>query len=377
MKTKRRALRIASFTAAAALAAVLPLSAPGAVFDTAPMTAFAVETAGVLQYEVEDDHIVIVGCDLSATDVEIPSSINGLPVTVIGDYAFNGIGITSVTIPDSVKKIGNWSFCMCSGLKTVTLPDSLEYVGIKAFEMCSELSEVNFPDKLVEFSSLVFDSTPWMTEQRKNGPLVIVNGDLIDAQTAKGEVVIPSDVKFVSPSAFELNEDITSVVFPSEVKNVSDNTFFYCSNLESVDVRNVGKIESMAFAYCDKLKDLKLSKNLTFIDNYAFADVTSRATITVYGTKEDWDKVEKDSEDQFLNNATYIFDDSIVAPPPEIQGDVNADNEFNTGDLVLLSKWLLGTPDTKLANWRAGDFDKDDRLDTFDLVQMRKALIEK
>lgn len=114
-----------------------------------------------------------------------------------------------------------------------------------------------------------------------------------------------------------------------------------------------------------------------YIDNYAFADVTSRATITVYGTKEDWDKVEKDSEDPFLKNATYIFDDSIVAPPPEIIGDVNSDNEFNTGDLVLLSKWLLGTPDTKLANWKAGDFDKDGRLDTFDLVQMRKALIEK
>ena len=377
MKTKRRALRIASFTAAAALAAVLPLSAPGAVFDPAPMTAFAVETAGVLQYEVEDDHIVIVGCDLSATDVEIPSSINGMPVTVIGDYAFNGIGITSIKIPDSVTKIGNYAFTMCSGLKTVTLPENLETVGIRAFEMCSALSEVNFPDKLVEFSSCVFESTPWLTEQRKKDTFVIVNGDLIDAQNAKGEVIIPSDVKYVSPSAFARNTDITSVVFPSGVKNVSDNTFFFCSNLESVDVRYVGKIESMAFAYCDKLKDLKLSKNLTYIDHYAFADVTSRATITVYGTKEDWDKVEKDSEDQFLNNATYIFDDSIVAPPPEIIGDVNADNEFNTGDLVLLSKWLLGTPDTKLANWKAGDFDKDGRLDTFDLVQMRKALIEK
>ena len=377
MKTKRRALRIASFTAAAALAAVLPLSAPGAVFDPAPMTAFADDAATWLRYDVEEDHVVITGCDTSVTEVTIPDSINGLPVTVISDYAFNGSGITSIKIPDSVTKIGNYAFSMSSGLKTVTLPENLETVGIRAFEMCSALSEVNFPDKLVEFSSCVFESTPWLTEQRKKDTFVIVNGDLIDAQNAKGEVVIPSDVKYVSPSAFARNTDITSVVFPSGVKNVSDNTFFFCSNLESADVRYVGKVESMAFAYCDKLKDLKLSKNLTYIDNYAFADVTSRATITVYGTKEDWDKVEKNSEDPFLKNATYIFDDSIVAPPPEIIGDVNADNEFNTGDLVLLSKWLLGTPDTKLANWKAGDFDKDGRLDTFDLVQMRKALIEK
>lgn len=377
MKTKRRTLRIASFTAAAALAAVLPLSAPGAVFDPALMTAFADDAATWLRYDVEEDHVVITGCDTSVTEVTIPDSINGLPVTVIGDYAFNGSDITSIKIPDSVTKIGNYAFSMSSGLKTVTLPENLETVGIRAFEMCSALSEVNFPEKLVEFSSCVFESTPWLTEQRKKDTFVIVNGDLIDAQNAKGEVIIPSDVKYVSPSAFARNTDITSVVFPSGVENVSDNTFFFCSNLESADVRYVGKVESMAFAYCDKLKDLKLSKNLTYIDNYAFADVTSRATITVYGTKEDWDKVEKDSEDQFLKNATYIFDDSIVAPPPEIIGDVNSDNEFNTGDLVLLSKWLLGTPDTKLANWKAGDFDKDGRLDTFDLVQMRKELIEK
>ena len=60
-----------------------------------------------------------------------------------------------------------------------------------------------------------------------------------------------------------------------------------------------------------------------------------------------------------------------------VQGDVNADGEFNVSDLVLLQKWLLAVPDTKLADWKAADFCKDDRLDVFDICLMRRELIAK
>lgn len=58
-----------------------------------------------------------------------------------------------------------------------------------------------------------------------------------------------------------------------------------------------------------------------------------------------------------------------------IQGDVNADGEFSISDLILLQKWLLAVPGTKLADWKAADLCKNDRLDVFDLCLMRKALI--
>ncbi len=58
-----------------------------------------------------------------------------------------------------------------------------------------------------------------------------------------------------------------------------------------------------------------------------------------------------------------------------VRGDVNADGEFNVSDLVLLQKWLLAVPGTKLADWKAADLCKDDRLDVFDLCLMRKALL--
>ena len=57
-------------------------------------------------------------------------------------------------------------------------------------------------------------------------------------------------------------------------------------------------------------------------------------------------------------------------------GDINDDDEFNVADLVLLQKWLLGSADAKLINWKAADFCNDNVLNVFDLCLMRKALIQ-
>ena len=58
-----------------------------------------------------------------------------------------------------------------------------------------------------------------------------------------------------------------------------------------------------------------------------------------------------------------------------VKGDVNGDGVFKVSDLTLMEKWLLGIPDTKIYDWKAGDLCKDDVLNVFDLVQMRKLLL--
>ncbi len=64
------------------------------------------------------------------------------------------------------------------------------------------------------------------------------------------------------------------------------------------------------------------------------------------------------------------------AAQTRIVGDINADGEFNVTDAVLLQKWLLTVPNTELADWRAGNFCDDDRLDVLDLCLMKRALLK-
>ena len=73
----------------------------------------------------------------SDSNVIIPSEINGIKVTSIGDDAFEeNADITSVEIPDGVTSIGVWSFYKCSELTKVTIPDSVTSInGIKSFSL--------------------------------------------------------------------------------------------------------------------------------------------------------------------------------------------------------------------------------------------------
>lgn len=57
-----------------------------------------------------------------------------------------------------------------------------------------------------------------------------------------------------------------------------------------------------------------------------------------------------------------------------VDGDVNADGEFNISDVVMMQKWLLGIG--YLTDWKAGNLCEDDVINVFDLCLMKRLLIE-
>ena len=77
-----------------------------------------------------------------------------------------------------------------------------------------------------------------------------------------------------------------------------------------------------------------------------------------------------------MTDATTDVITTTMTEPPVISGDINADGKTNLADLVLLQKWLLRVPETKLANWQAGDFDKNQNLNGIDLIFLRRKLME-
>ncbi|MDE6034364.1 MAG: dockerin type I repeat-containing protein, partial [Ruminococcus sp.] len=58
-------------------------------------------------------------------------------------------------------------------------------------------------------------------------------------------------------------------------------------------------------------------------------------------------------------------------------GDVNADGKFNVADVVLLQKWLLAVSNVTLPDWKAADLCEDNKIDVFDMIEMRKLIVNK
>ena len=95
------------------------------------------------------------GCSL--TSITIPNS-----VTSIGSCAFEDCGLTSVTIPNSVISIGNGAFCGCS-LTSITIPGSVTSIGDKAFYDCVGLTSVTIPNSVTSIGDYAFSGCNSLT----------------------------------------------------------------------------------------------------------------------------------------------------------------------------------------------------------------------
>ena len=69
------------------------------------------------------------------------------------------MGLTSLTLPNTLKTIGTSVFGDCVGLTSLRLPNSLKSVGVCTFELCRKLTYVSFPHSLrnVDVHEFAFD----------------------------------------------------------------------------------------------------------------------------------------------------------------------------------------------------------------------------
>jgi PKD repeat protein len=102
-------------------------------------------------YTITEGAITITGYKGLGGDVVVPDMINGLPVTRIGDEAFQGrASLTGVTLPASVTSIGSYAF-QDTNLSSIIIPVNVTHIGDGAFEWCHNLISVAIP---VNVSSL-------------------------------------------------------------------------------------------------------------------------------------------------------------------------------------------------------------------------------
>jgi hypothetical protein len=149
--------------------------------------------------------------------VVIPSTTNGLPVTSIGDYAFNLLAsLTSITIPSSVTNVGDGAFAYCSNLTSIAIPSSVAAIGNFEFQGCTSLASI----------------------------------------------AIPGSVSGIGEFAFQDCTGLASITIPNSVTNIGAAAFWTCTGLTNVTMgRNVANIEQTAFDDCYHLKGVYFTGN--------------------------------------------------------------------------------------------------------------------
>ncbi len=183
--------------------------------------------------------------------VTIPSTINGLPVTSIGQYAFfDRTSLTSVTIPNSVTRIGYEAFSGCSSLTAIT----------------------------VDASNPGYSSLAGVLFNKSQTTLIRYPAG------KAGSYTIPSRVTKIGYSAFSGCSSLTSVMIPNSVTSIGVSAFGYCTGLTNVTIGNsVTKIGDYAFVYCTWLTSVTIPNSVTKIGDYAFSRCTGLTSVTKIG----------------------------------------------------------------------------------------------
>ena len=86
--------------------------------------------------------------------VTIPDS-----VTSVGSDAFNGSGLTSVTVPATVEDWGGLVFANCDSLRSVTVEEGVTEIPSYMFGNCASLTSVQLPSTLTELGDQCFQNT--------------------------------------------------------------------------------------------------------------------------------------------------------------------------------------------------------------------------
>ncbi len=102
-------------------------------------------------YEILDDHAVIKDFVGKETKVVITSHIGSIPVTEIGQYAFEAAwDVQSIQIPETVTFIGEQAFADCESLTSINIPAGVTTLYRATFASCLSLETLTIPATVTE-----------------------------------------------------------------------------------------------------------------------------------------------------------------------------------------------------------------------------------
>lgn len=272
--------------------------------------------------------------------VNIPSEINGTPVTTIGNAAFRDSSVTSVTIPASVTEIGSNAFAGCTNLTSVTYGGDWSNLTIQSGNPAVEdaakdaANEQLFDFKfilnntavvVISYKGTAADVT--IPSRYKGKPVTVIDPVAFYNNSAVTSVTIPDSVTAIPDYAFGFCSQLTNISIPNSVTFIGFSAFNSCTSLESITLpSSLSTIQSYAFYNCGNLKTIRIPVSVTSIGNCAFDVCPSLMTVTYPGSKTQWDAISKGSNNDVLENklvcnqleATFTADGTTFAQPQTI-----------------------------------------------------------
>ena len=251
-------------------------------YDDENRTATVVQERATYKTDVSGYHIAYY--NTYSGDIVIPETApNGYTVVAIGNSAFsrcndsrlyelNGITaptITSITIPKTVKTIGNDAFWFCDQLTSFTIPATVEEIGNRVFDYSSITS---------------------LTIEDADAPLTIGGGGLTSRNvfgtgfTSPCTVYVGRDITAKSadnPGPFQFAKNITDITYGPKVTKLNKKEVWRSTSIKTVTILStqITTVPESAFGQCAALETVVLPASINHVADVAFFEDTALKAI--------------------------------------------------------------------------------------------------
>ena len=203
-----------------------------------------------------------------------------LKVVGIGDSAFYGASVTSISLPNSIEYLGDYALAYNS-YSDFKVPSSLKRIGKGAFSnSVSKGVKRIYVSDLKSWCEIEFEdssSSPFSKGERNEGTaftfgLYTAEGELYLNNELCEVITIPNETKKINNYAFAGVASIKKIVLPEGIESIGDFAFCNCVNLLSVKTPTTCKtIGKYAFNGCSQLSEVELLEGLANIGECAFS----------------------------------------------------------------------------------------------------------
>ncbi len=228
----------------------------------------------------EGDRLVIDGghSPSYSGDVVIPSTVTygaqTYTVVGIGNEAFWGCDVTSLTLPNTLTRIGDYAFAFTTSIESMAIPESVTSIGQGAFYN-STIKDLNIPERVTSIGKGAFGYCSSLNGIDIPEGITVIEDAVFSHCGGISDITIPAAVTSIGEFAFAGCTGLTSMDIPAAVTSIENSTFEDCTGLTSVSLPSgIRTIGDYAFSGCIALPDIALPASVTSIGNYAFTGCT-------------------------------------------------------------------------------------------------------
>jgi len=175
----------------------------------------------------------------------------------IGQSAFEGTSITSITIPASVTVIDEQAFYGVKTLVSVEFANGskLSKINNTAFYSCTALTKIHIPEGCTVIDSYAFEYCNNLTDLSLPSTLAHINSNAFGYTEKLQDVIFPENLKKIDSYAFR-NSGLTSIILPVGLSELGVSAFYLCKQATKVQLPSYIPKYNNNFSSCTSLKEV-------------------------------------------------------------------------------------------------------------------------